>query len=59
MNNAKNLAGLMYEAYCEAVGGLAFNGDPLPKWEEFVNDKTKIKQVNGWIKAAETAIIYC
>jgi hypothetical protein len=59
MSKAKDLAGLMYAEYCKAVGGKAFNGDPLPSWEEFSNDNTKLKQVTGWIVAAETALIYC
>lgn len=46
----------MYDAYCEKVGGKAFNGDPLPKSEEFFADKTKEKQVNAWISAADVAL---
>jgi len=23
-----------YQAYCESVGGRAFNGDALPRWED-------------------------
>ena len=47
------LAKQMYDAYCEAVGGVAFNGDPLPKSDEFFSDETKLKQVNAWRAAAE------
>ena len=49
---ATDLAKLMYDGYCEAVGGKAFNGDPLPKSNEFFEDETKQKQANAWIKAA-------
>lgn len=45
-----------YDAYCEAVGGVAFNGDPLPKSKEFFTDPAKTKQANGWRKAAEGII---
>lgn len=46
----------MYDAYCEAVGGKAFNGDDLPKSDEFFSDESKTKQANAWIKAANVAI---
>lgn len=39
---------LLYTVYCKAVGGVAFNGDPLPRWEEFESDKNKQLQVQGW-----------
>jgi len=26
------IAGQLYDRYCVAVGGKAFNGDPLPSW---------------------------
>lgn len=42
------LAGVMYNNYCVAVGGEAFNGDPLPVWIEFSTDATKAKQVDAW-----------
>ena len=50
------LAGRMYDRYCEAVGGIAFNGDPLPKWAEFGADPSKTKQANGWREAAKEAL---
>lgn len=34
MNDIETIAGLLYEHYCDAVGGVAFNGDPLPNWCE-------------------------
>lgn len=46
------LAKLAYETYCKAVGGKAFNGDPLPDWETMKKDEKKQLQVQGWIKAA-------
>lgn len=48
-------AGKLYETYCKNVGGVAFNGDPLPSWEEFSNDPSKKKQVQAWIAVAATA----
>jgi hypothetical protein len=50
------LASKMYDAYCEEVGGKAFNGDPLPKAIEFFADPTKTKQSNAWLIAADTAL---
>jgi len=50
------LARLMYDTYCKAVGGLAFNGDPLPTSKEFFSDQTKTKQRDGWDAAALCAI---
>lgn len=38
----------MYDTYCEAVGGKAFNGDDLPKSDEFFEDPSKQKQANAW-----------
>jgi hypothetical protein len=48
----ENLADVMYTTYSREVGGVAFNGDPLPTWEEFYNDHTKEKQSNAWLHAA-------
>ena len=42
----------LYTAYCAAVGGVAFNGDPLPSWEAFEADPKKAMQVAGWIAVA-------
>jgi len=53
--NIVALAGHMYSAYCNAVGGKAFNGDPLPDWATFSSDPTKAKQSDGWIAAANAA----
>lgn len=45
-------AGMLYERYCVAVGGKAFNGDPLQTWVEFSADPNKQKQVDGWLQVA-------
>lgn len=42
------IAGYLYEGYSAAVGGLAFNGDPLPSWPEFSTDPGKQKQADAW-----------
>jgi len=44
-----------YTAYCEAVGGKAFNGDPLPSWKEFAADPAKQLQANAWVQALAAA----
>lgn len=41
--------------YCEAVGGVAYNGDKLPTSQEFFTDTSKEKQANAWRKAADAA----
>ncbi len=55
ISKTEELARKMYDVYCEAVGGLAFNGDKLPGSEEFFTDETKTKQANAWRKAAGAA----
>jgi len=52
----KDLAEMLYEAYCQAVGGVAYDGKPLPKWAEFVLDPAKQKQAQGWLKVADCAL---
>jgi len=47
------LAKKTYDAYCEAVGGKAFNGDALPNSTEFFSDPSKQKQADAWRKALE------
>ena len=56
MINREIVAKDLYETYCEAVGGVAFNGDPLPSWEEFSQDPNKTKQSNAWLVTADRAI---
>ena len=51
------VAGQLYDNYCIAVGGKAFNGEPLPKWSEFGTDPTKQTQANGWRKIAEDSLM--
>lgn len=53
--NVEDLAGALYEKYAAAVGGVAFNGDPLPKWAEFAADPVKAKQADAWREVAATA----
>lgn len=52
------LARDMYDAYCEAVGGKAYNGEPLPNSSEFFADENKTKQANAWIVAADIALAW-
>ena len=49
------LAGEMYDIYCTAVGGKAWNGDILPKWSKFRADETKKKQSDAWVICAISA----
>lgn len=49
------IAERLYERYCAAVGGVAFNGDKLPTWAEFSSDPGKTKQANAWLAVAEEA----
>lgn len=55
MNDKENLARAMYDTYCEAVGGKAWNGQPLPGSGEFFADPAKKVQADGWRAAAATA----
>lgn len=50
------LAATLYSNYCAAVGGKAFNGDPLPSADEFFKNKSKSKQSDAWISTAERAV---
>lgn len=49
------LANRLYSTYCEAVGGVAWNGDKLPTWEEFSADPSKQKQVLAWLETAKAS----
>jgi len=49
------IAGQLYETYCAAVGGKAYNGDPLPSWNAFLADASKKKQSDAWIEVARAA----
>ncbi len=57
--SGEELAGKLYEKYCESVGGVAFNGDPLPTWIEFRADEAKRQQSNAWVDVAVAAMVYC
>jgi hypothetical protein len=46
------LAELMYTTYCESVGGVAHDGQPLPTWSVFAADPARSKQAEAWRKAA-------
>lgn len=59
MNRLEALAGELYDHYCLAVGGVAYDGKPLPGWAEFSGDPTKQKQANGWRSVAEKAGQLC
>lgn len=54
--NPEDLAPFLYNRYCDAVGGKAWNGDNLPMWAEFRADPTKKKQSDAWVAAAAEAI---
>lgn len=56
MPDIEAIAGILYAVYCEKVGGVAFNGAPLPKWEEFRADETKKKQSDAWVAVAQKAL---
>lgn len=49
------LAEKLYTAYCQAVGGHAYNGDTLPDWKTFRSDPKKRTQSNAWLVVASTA----
>lgn len=51
--NTKIYAQTLYTAYCEAVGGRAYNGQPLPSAQEFWDDPTKTAQAKAWEAVAE------
>lgn len=56
MPDIEAIAGNLYEIYCKAVGGVAFNGDPLPSWDEFSHDTKKQKQADAWREVATAAV---
>lgn len=58
MIDAETVAEQLYAAYCAAVGGKAFNGDPLPQWKEFRADPSKQKQSDAWVAAGDRAISF-
>lgn len=50
------LAGIMYAAYSESVGGVSVRGDQLPSWDKLIASPCNAKVVNAWIAAAQAAI---
>lgn len=56
---SEDIAELLYDTYCENVGGVAFNGDKLPTWDEFAADDSKKKQANAWRAVAKAARYGC
>lgn len=52
----KKLAKALYAEYCAQVGGVAYDGRPLPTPGEFFEDDTKAKQARGWMAAASKAL---
>ena len=44
---------IAYDAYCEAVGGKAYNGEPLPSYA----DIEKKSVVHGWEAAAQAVVM--
>lgn len=55
-HDIEKIAGQLYETYCVAVGGKAFNGDLLPDWQAFRADPVKQKQSDAWVATAEAAV---
>lgn len=54
--DAEKIARDMYDAYCSAVGGKAYNGQPLPQSDEFFADPHKQPQADAWRAAARVAL---
>jgi len=59
MIDSEQLAGVLYETYCSSVGGCAFDGKPLPDWNEFRADSRKFRQSDAWVAVAEKAVVEC
>lgn len=53
--NTEEAAIDLYDTYCAAVGGRAWNGAPLPTGAEFFADPQKQKQADAWRAVAERA----
>lgn len=56
MPDIENIAKQLYTEYCENVGGKAWNGDPLPSWEQFRADPNKRVQSDAWMATALKAV---
>lgn len=46
----------MYDVYCAAVGGTAYDGRPLPTGSEFFADPGKQRQADAWRAVARMAL---
>tara|TARA_R110000765_G_scaffold7963_8_gene26147 strand:+ start:3358 stop:3666 length:309 start_codon:yes stop_codon:yes gene_type:complete len=53
----EDLTSIAYTTYCKEVGGVAFNGDELPDWEEFGSDPDKTKQANAWRESVKAVVV--
>lgn len=51
------LGRVAWTAYAGAVGGVAYNGDKLPTWEEMEADPNKTKLVAAWKEAARAVAL--
>ena len=56
MIDRETIAAEIYSTYCRAIGGVAFNGDPLPSWYDLAADPAKVKQSNAWLATADRVI---
>jgi hypothetical protein len=52
----EQLTGVAYDTYSDAVGGVAYNGDKLPDWDEFGDDPNKTKQADAWRIAVKAVV---
>jgi acyl carrier protein len=52
VNKVNEVAVVLWGAYSRGVGGVAFNGDPLPDWATFAGDPAKKTQSEAWLLAA-------
>lgn len=59
MIDREQLAGVLYETYCSAVGRFAFDGKQLPDWQEFRADAGKLRQSDAWVAVADKAVVEC
>lgn len=59
MFDEESFAKELYTAYCAAVGGVAFNGEPLPDADTFFADTKKQRQIEGWKAVALRALAIC
>lgn len=55
-DHCEEIARDLYTTYTKAVGGIAFNGDPLPGASEFFGDPTKKKQADAWRAVAKETL---